>query len=151
MNIEQFYSNIGLQLKKVGTRWKSICPFHRESDASFTVYPDGSYHCFGCGAHGNAKDIQELFDLDYQLFPDITNIMDPLVKKLYELKSKMEDDLTLFIIDKDYRIKFKAYDMFDMLIMDARALTDQVETTLVDLVAFMKHKFEEIFRIVEKQ
>ncbi|MEO8285021.1 MAG: CHC2 zinc finger domain-containing protein [Chloroflexota bacterium] len=29
------------------------CPFHDDSDPSFVVYPDGHYHCFGCGAHGN--------------------------------------------------------------------------------------------------
>ena len=32
-----------------------LCPFHDEKTASFTVRDDnGFYHCFGCGAHGDA-------------------------------------------------------------------------------------------------
>lgn len=30
-----------------------ICPFHKEREPSFVVYPDGSWHCFGCRKHGN--------------------------------------------------------------------------------------------------
>lgn len=29
------------------------CPFHNEKTASFRVYNDGTFHCFGCGAHGD--------------------------------------------------------------------------------------------------
>src|SRR5207249_3089965 len=30
------------------------CPFHAgDNTPSLTVYPDGHYHCFGCGAHGD--------------------------------------------------------------------------------------------------
>jgi DNA primase len=29
------------------------CPFHNEKTASFRVYPDDTFHCFGCGAHGD--------------------------------------------------------------------------------------------------
>ena len=29
------------------------CPFHREKTASFKVYPDNSYYCFGCHEHGD--------------------------------------------------------------------------------------------------
>jgi DNA primase len=32
---------------------KGCCPFHAEKTPSFYVYDDG-YHCFGCGAHGDA-------------------------------------------------------------------------------------------------
>ena len=35
-------------------RWKGCCPFHGEKTPSFYVYEDGHYHCFGCGAHGDA-------------------------------------------------------------------------------------------------
>jgi DNA primase len=44
-------------LKKAGGSYKGLCPFHDEKTPSFTVSPDkGFYHCFGCGAHGNAID-----------------------------------------------------------------------------------------------
>ena len=28
------------------------CPFHNEKDASLSIYPDNSFHCFGCNKHG---------------------------------------------------------------------------------------------------
>ena len=44
-----------VQLKKAGTNYKGLCPFHEERTASFTVSPSKQfYHCFGCGAHGSA-------------------------------------------------------------------------------------------------
>ena len=42
-----------------------ICPFHSEKTGSFTVYPD-HYHCFGCGAHGDAIQFaRELRGLEF--------------------------------------------------------------------------------------
>lgn len=42
-----------VKLSKSGRNWKGCCPFHNEKSPSFYVYEDG-YHCFGCGAHGDA-------------------------------------------------------------------------------------------------
>lgn len=42
-------------LKQRGASWKGLCPFHSEKTPSFTVQKGAShYHCFGCGAHGDA-------------------------------------------------------------------------------------------------
>lgn len=42
-------------LKKKGKEWSACCPFHNEKSPSFTVNDEkGFYHCFGCGAHGDA-------------------------------------------------------------------------------------------------
>lgn len=44
-----------LQLKKAGGSYKACCPFHDEKSPSFVVKRgDTHYHCFGCGAHGDA-------------------------------------------------------------------------------------------------
>jgi len=42
-----------VKLSKSGRNWKGCCPFHGEKSPSFYVYDD-HFHCFGCGAHGDA-------------------------------------------------------------------------------------------------
>lgn len=41
-------------LKRAGTAYKGLCPFHVEKTPSFIVSPDReTWHCFGCGEHGD--------------------------------------------------------------------------------------------------
>src|SRR4029077_15559428 len=56
-----------LALKKVGTRYRGLCPFHQEKSPSFYVNADmGLYHCFGCQASGDAITfVRELEPLDF--------------------------------------------------------------------------------------
>jgi DNA primase len=43
-----------VSLKKAGTTYKGLCPFHGEKTASFVVTPHReSWHCFGCGLGGD--------------------------------------------------------------------------------------------------
>jgi DNA primase len=44
-----------LHLQRAGSSYKALCPFHEEKTPSFIVQRgDSHYHCFGCGAHGDA-------------------------------------------------------------------------------------------------
>jgi len=40
-------------LKRRGSRWVGLCPFHSEKTPSFTVNEEGLWHCFGCGEGGD--------------------------------------------------------------------------------------------------
>lgn len=52
-----------IKLKKMGANYSACCPFHHEKTPSFTVSAHKQfYHCFGCGAHGNAIS----FMMEYQ-------------------------------------------------------------------------------------
>ncbi|GAB4571278.1 MAG: DNA primase [Rhodothalassiaceae bacterium] len=46
-----------VKLVRAGRELKGLCPFHNERTPSFHIVEDkGFYHCFGCGAHGDAID-----------------------------------------------------------------------------------------------
>lgn len=50
-------------LRKSGTTWKGLCPFHGEKTPSFHVNGDkGFFHCFGCGLGGDVIKFVELHD-----------------------------------------------------------------------------------------
>jgi DNA primase len=56
-------------LKRAGDNWKGLCPFHTEKTPSFTVNPRrGIFHCFGCGAGGDAFNF--LMRHDRLAFPE---------------------------------------------------------------------------------
>ena len=48
-------------LRRAGTAWVGLCPFHAEKTPSFNVHPDkGFFHCFGCGVGGDVLKFVEL-------------------------------------------------------------------------------------------
>jgi DNA primase len=57
-----------LALKRVGSNWVGLCPFHGEKSPSFSVSAEkGFFHCFGCGKSGDA--ITFLMEIDHLDFP----------------------------------------------------------------------------------
>ena len=56
-----------LALRRAGTRWVGLCPFHTEKSPSFSVNAElGLYYCFGCGAKGDAIHfVREIEHLDF--------------------------------------------------------------------------------------
>lgn len=44
-----------IPIKRHGREFHALCPFHKEKSPSFTINDEkGFFHCFGCGAHGDA-------------------------------------------------------------------------------------------------
>src|SRR5579885_2637968 len=56
-----------VRLRKSGSTYKGLCPFHQERTPSFTVSPArGTFKCFGCGEGGDAIDfVEKLEDVDF--------------------------------------------------------------------------------------
>ncbi|MBR6796545.1 MAG: DNA primase, partial [Clostridia bacterium] len=52
-DIVEFISRY-VQLKRAGSNFSGLCPFHNEKTPSFTVFPGTrSFYCFGCGTGGD--------------------------------------------------------------------------------------------------
>ena len=49
-------------LRRSGTTWKGLCPFHGEKTPSFHVYDKGFFKCYGCGVGGDVIKFVELYD-----------------------------------------------------------------------------------------
>ena len=56
-----------ITLKRAGSSFKACCPFHKEKTPSFHVNAQRqSYHCFGCGEHGDVfKFIMKMDGLEF--------------------------------------------------------------------------------------
>jgi DNA primase len=55
-------------LKRAGTNFKALCPFHQEKTPSFTVSPSRqTFHCFGCGVGGSV--FRFVMDYEHTDFP----------------------------------------------------------------------------------
>ena len=61
-----------VKLKKQGSNYVGLCPFHQEKTPSFTVSPSKQlYHCFGCGASGDI--VTFLMRIENLTFKDAIN------------------------------------------------------------------------------
>lgn len=55
----------GIRLERHGGREWACCPFHQEKTPSCMFDPAGRFHCFGCGADGDAIDLHaRLYGVD---------------------------------------------------------------------------------------
>src|SRR5678815_3773893 len=79
-----------VKLKKAGANFSACCPFHNEKTPSFTVSPSKQfYHCFGCGAHGNA--IGFLMEYSGLAYPEaIRSLAETVGMPVPETHSKFE-------------------------------------------------------------
>lgn len=67
-----------ITLKKAGRNYSACCPFHNEKTPSFSVSPDKQfYHCFGCGASGDAvKFVMEYDGVEFvEAIEELASIM----------------------------------------------------------------------------
>lgn len=78
-----------VDLKRAGTGYKGLCPFHQERTPSFMVNPERQgYHCFGCGKGGNV--FQFLMEMDGITFPEA--VRELAERAGIEIETKPADD-----------------------------------------------------------
>ncbi|MBI79769.1 MAG: DNA primase [Gammaproteobacteria bacterium] len=80
-----------INLKKNGSRYKALCPFHDEKTPSFIVTPEkGIYYCFGCSENGNAIDF--LIKFENLSFPEAIEALSEIVGLQLPENSKYKED-----------------------------------------------------------
>ena len=69
-NVKDVLDDFGYDLRKKGTKYLCLCPFHKDKSlGSFVVNPvKGTYACYSCGARGNAIDF--LVHHEHMSYPD---------------------------------------------------------------------------------
>lgn len=87
------------------------CPFHNEKTASFRVYDDGTFHCFGCGVHGDVINFTML--INNVAFADACKILDGEIvysqmRKADQIRRKKNTEKELL-----HKAKIKFWDAFD--------------------------------------
>lgn len=113
-------------LKRSGNNFLARCPFHNEKTPSFNVSREKQfYHCFGCGAHGNAIDFLREYDR-LAFFEAVESLADSVGLKLptspdREMENRRED-LTNQLFEVQERAARFYHDQFKTNPEAARAI-----------------------------
>ncbi|CUX96862.1 DNA primase [Candidatus Doolittlea endobia] len=100
--------DVRVKLKKQGKHFHACCPFHREKTPSFTVNSEKQfYHCFGCGAHGNAID----FLMNYDRLEFLESIEELAIQHNLDVPYKTNADSS----QKKYQQRQSLYQLMDKL------------------------------------
>ena len=92
-----------VRLKKKGSTYFGLCPFHNEKTGSFSVSPDKQmYYCFGCGAGGNVFTF--LMEYENFTFPEAMEALEQragitLPKQEMSREAKQESDKRLLLLE----------------------------------------------------
>jgi DNA primase catalytic core len=92
----------GVKLKRVGSGYKALCPFHEESTPSFSVNPAAQlWHCFGCGKGGDVFTF--VMEQEHISFTEAVKKLckrDIQAKDLEQLNREREQEQPVVTIDR---------------------------------------------------
>lgn len=99
-----------IPLKRAGRNFKALCPFHNEKSSSFVVSPDKQiFHCFGCGAGGNA--IGFVMQQERLAFPEAVRFLADKVGVVIPESSPAANQST-FLKQEIFKLNESAVDYF---------------------------------------
>ena len=92
-NLRDVMAGYGVNVNRKGF---AVCPFHNDKNGSLKVYPNQSYHCFGCGADGDCIDfVQHMENCDfktaYHLLGGVDRTLTAEEKKRYREEMKARE------------------------------------------------------------
>jgi len=112
-------------LKKAGKNYQACCPFHTEKSPSFTVSSDKQfYHCFGCGAHGNAIS----FVMEYERL-DFVDAIEELAGFLNLEVPREEDNLSPQQKQQQFQAQQQKQDDYQLLEKISRFYQQQLKVS----------------------
>lgn len=80
-----------VKLKRSGSNWQGLCPFHNEKSPSFNVNPSlGIFKCFGCGESGDVFSF--LMKVDGLSFPEAMKVLAERYHITIPEKSEVPDE-----------------------------------------------------------
>lgn len=104
-------------VKRAGSVWKALCPFHNEKTPSFHINPARqSYHCFGCGAGGSVfRFVMAYENLDF--VSSVKRLADRAGIAIVEEQMSAEDDARLRLRKRLLELHKEAADWFHRNLM----------------------------------
>ncbi len=106
-----------MNLKRVGSSVKGLCPFHGEKTPSFCVSSSWqNYHCFGCSEHGNVIDfIMQMENLDF-------------ISAIEHLAQTNGLDITKFLNEKEYKVDKRIKKSYEINIFAAKYFREKLKS-----------------------
>lgn len=87
------------------------CPFHNEKTASFKVYPNNSFYCFGCGASGDV--ITLIMKMENLSFEDACSFLDRDITYSEQRAIDRQKRKRMLQADKNSRLSQTYWKAFD--------------------------------------
>jgi hypothetical protein len=81
-----------------------VCLFHKEDTPSMVLYPNGTYHCFGCAAHGKTKDLKGITYEEVEDTPRYVEDVKASVAKILRLPIKIIRGIPLHYDEGGYYV-----------------------------------------------
>lgn len=143
-----------VQIKQNGKYFVCNCPFHHEKTPSFFIYPEtNTFHCFGCGKHGDSISfIMEMDSVNY--VEALTKLSDKFNIPLeYETNYDFKPDFQKYYELNDFTAKFYYRNMLENTVpkqyLFKRGITQK--TINIFMLGYANENWKSLFNEINKR